>query len=78
MDSDTKISCISIRYQKYLFEEMHERKHQPGNTIYFSDSEISLAQTPNRIKNIARDIGIPDNMVELYGEYKAKVYKGVL
>lgn len=43
-----------------------------------SDSEISLAQTPNKIKNIARDIGIPDNMVELYGEYKAKIKLGLL
>ena len=43
-------------------------------TFFFSDSEIALAQTPNKIKNIARGIGIPEDMLELYGEYKAKVY----
>ena len=43
-------------------------------TFFFSDSEIALAQTPNKIKNIARGIGISEEMLELYGEYKAKVY----
>ncbi|KAL5253163.1 hypothetical protein ACHWQZ_G013070 [Mnemiopsis leidyi] len=38
-----------------------------------SDSEIALAQTPNKIRNIARGIGIPEDKLELYGDYKAKI-----
>ncbi|KAI0464148.1 mitochondrial C1- tetrahydrofolate synthase precursor [Komagataella kurtzmanii] len=38
-----------------------------------SDIEISRAQEPRYIKDIATDLGIKDKELELYGHYKAKV-----
>ncbi|CUS10460.1 unnamed protein product [Tuber aestivum] len=38
-----------------------------------SDIAISRAQTPKNVKVIARELGIPERELELYGAYKAKV-----
>ena len=39
----------------------------------FSDIAIASAQTPKDISQLAREIGLSGNDVELYGKKKAKV-----
>lgn len=43
-----------------------------------SDIEISLAQTPKLIADLAHEIGIQSNELENYGKYKAKVDLSIL
>jgi methylenetetrahydrofolate dehydrogenase (NADP+)/methenyltetrahydrofolate cyclohydrolase/formyltetrahydrofolate synthetase len=43
-----------------------------------SDIEISLAQTPKPIADLAHEIGIQSNELENYGKYKAKVDLSIL
>ena len=43
-----------------------------------SDIEISLAQTPNPVAQLAHEIGIHPDELESYGKYKAKVELSLL
>ena len=38
-----------------------------------SDIEIAQATTPKRITEVAKAAGVPEQYLELYGNYKAKV-----
>lgn len=43
-----------------------------------SDIEISLAQTPKPIAQLAKEIGVHADELELYGKYKAKIELSIL
>ena len=43
-----------------------------------SDIEIAMAQTPKPIAELAHELGLHPDEVELYGKYKAKVELSVL
>ena len=43
-----------------------------------SDIDISLAQTPKPVSQLAHEIGIRPDELELYGKYKAKVELSLL
>ena len=42
------------------------------------DIEIAMAQTPKRVSELATEIGLKPDEVEVYGKYKAKVELSVL
>lgn len=43
-----------------------------------SDIEIAMAQTPKPVAELAAEIGIHPDELELYGKYKAKVELSVI
>ena len=45
---------------------------------YLTDVEIAQAAQPRPITDVARDLGLSDEDLELYGRYKAKISLGVL
>ncbi|KAL7267030.1 tetrahydrofolate synthase [Rhizina undulata] len=65
-----------------FYEETAARKIAPLplklQTPVPSDIAISRAQRPKNVKTIAREIGITENELELYGAYKAKVNLDIL
>ncbi len=40
---------------------------------YKSDIEIAQATTPNKITDVAKEVGVDEKYLELYGNYKAKI-----
>ncbi len=67
---------------KRLWEKARNRKVKPLNLNILekvpSDIEISMAQTPKRITQLAAEIGIQEDELESYGKYKAKVELSLL
>ncbi|KAH9484259.1 C-1-tetrahydrofolate synthase, cytoplasmic [Psilocybe cubensis] len=64
------------------WEEARERKVKPLALNVLdqvpTDIEISLAQTPKPVAELAKEIGITANELESYGKYKAKVDLSIL
>jgi len=65
-----------------LWEKARNRKVKPLNLNILekvpSDIEISMAQTPKRITQLAAEIGIQEDELQSYGKYKAKVELSLL
>ncbi|KIY70931.1 C-1-tetrahydrofolate synthase [Cylindrobasidium torrendii FP15055 ss-10] len=65
-----------------LFEQSRERKIKPLKLNVLekvpSDIEISMAQTPKPIAQLAHEIGVLPDELENYGKYKAKVELSIL
>ena len=65
-----------------LWEQSRERKIKPLKLNILekvpSDIEISMAQTPKPITQLATEIGIHHSELEDYGKYKAKVELSIL
>ncbi|OSD08637.1 FTHFS-domain-containing protein [Trametes coccinea BRFM310] len=65
-----------------LWEETRSRRVKPLKLDILekvpSDIEIAMAQTPKPIAELAHELGLHPDEVELYGKYKAKVELSVL
>lgn len=65
-----------------LWEKARSRKIKPLHLNILekvpSDIEVSMAQTPKRIAQLAAEIGIQEDELESYGKYKAKVELSLL
>ena len=65
-----------------LWEKARNRKIKPLNLDILekvpSDIEISMAQVPKRVAQLATEIGIQDDELESYGKHKAKVELSLL
>ncbi|PPR08070.1 hypothetical protein CVT24_010531 [Panaeolus cyanescens] len=64
------------------WEEARSRKVKPLPLNLLekvpSDIEIAMAQTPKPVADLAKELGISSNELELYGKYKAKVNLSIL
>ena len=72
----------TLKAAKSLWEESKSLKLKPLKLDIKekvpSDIDIAMAQTPKRVSDLAREIGLVPGEVESYGRYKAKVELGVL
>ncbi|KAI8989649.1 FTHFS-domain-containing protein [Trametes punicea] len=72
----------TLRAAERLWGEMRSRRVKPLKLDIKpqvpSDIDIAMAQTPKPIAELAHEIGLHPDEVELYGKYKAKVELSVL
>lgn len=72
----------TLKSAERLWEEARSRKIKPLKLNILekvpSDIEISMAQTPKPISQLAEEIGLLPDELENYGKYKAKVDLSVL
>lgn len=72
----------TFKSAKRLWDEAHSRKIKPLKLEILdkvpSDIEISMAQTPKPVTQLAQEIGLLPDELESYGKFKAKVDLSVL
>ena len=72
----------TLKAAERLWEETRARRVKPLKLNIQekvpSDIEIAMAQTPKPIAELAHELGLHPDEVELYGKYKAKVELSVL
>lgn len=72
----------TVKSAERIWERNRQRKISPLKLDILekvpSDIEIAMAQTPKRVTELAREIGLKQDEVESYGAYKAKVELSVL
>ena len=57
---------------------MRGYEEAPLTTTYKSDIEIAQEATLKPIVDVAKDIGLSEDDIDLYGKYKAKIHLDVL
>lgn len=72
----------TVKSAERIWERNRERKIEPLKLNVKekvpSDIDIAMAQTPKRITELAREIGLKQDEIDSYGKYKAKVDLSVL
>ncbi len=72
----------TLKAAERLWEESRARRIKPLKLDILakvpSDIEIAMAQTPKPVAQLAHELGLHPDEVELYGKYKAKVELSVL
>lgn len=72
----------TLKAAERLWEETRARRIKPLKLDILakvpSDIEIAMAQTPKPVAQLAHELGLHPDEVELYGKYKAKVELSVL
>lgn len=72
----------TLKAAERIWEETRSRRIKPLKLDILakvpSDIEIAMAQTPKPVAQLAHELGLYPDEVELYGKYKAKVELSVL